>query len=50
MIRPGNELLTDRHRPAARWLPTTVQEHPQNFDLSKILAKSSKIWTKSLNI
>jgi len=24
MIRPGNELLTDRHRAAARWLPTTV--------------------------
>jgi len=23
MIRPGNELLTDRHRAAARWLPTT---------------------------
>jgi len=21
--RPGNELLTDRHRAAARWLPTT---------------------------
>jgi len=26
-IRPGNELLTDRHRAAARWLPTTVL-HP----------------------
>jgi len=28
MIRPGNELLTDRHRAAARWLPTTVVEYP----------------------
>ena len=24
MIRPGNERLTDRHRAAARWLPTTA--------------------------
>jgi len=24
MIRPGNELLTDRHRATARWLPTTA--------------------------
>ena len=24
MIQPGNELLTDRHRAAAQWLPTTV--------------------------
>jgi len=24
MIRPSNELLTDRHRAAARWLPTTA--------------------------
>ena len=23
MTRPGDELLTDRHRAAARWLPTT---------------------------
>jgi len=27
MIRPGNELLTDRHRSAARWLPTTALNH-----------------------
>ena len=27
MIRPGNELLTDRHRAAARWLPTTALAH-----------------------
>ena len=26
MIRPGNELLTDRHQAAARWLPTTAIE------------------------
>jgi len=24
MTRPSNELLTDRHRAEARWLPTTV--------------------------
>ena len=27
MIRPGNELLTDRHRAAARCLPTTGLIH-----------------------
>ena len=26
MMRPGNERLTDRHRAAARWLPTTDLE------------------------
>jgi len=25
--RPGNELLTDQHRAAARWLPTTALQH-----------------------
>jgi len=27
MIRLGNELLTDRHRAAAQWLPTTDIHH-----------------------
>jgi len=31
MIRPSNELLTDRHRAAARWLPTTGVEQKVNF-------------------
>ena len=31
MIRPGNELLTDRHRAAARWLPTTVLKNKKAF-------------------
>jgi len=32
MIRPGNELLTDRHRVAARLLPTTALKKLDMFD------------------
>jgi len=39
--RPGNELLTDRHRAAARWLPTTALE-PEQLRIFKQMWRARK--------
>ena len=46
MIRPGNERLTDRHRAAARWLPTTVIDNGKK----QLCAFLFRNWKVSINI
>ena len=41
-MRTGNKLHTDRHRAAARWLPTTAQDHCFVFVL-KMRGGSSRV-------
>jgi len=52
MIRPGNEVLTDRRRAAARWLPTTALmfEPCRDFCNQKMELKCVKdLWSNGVN-
>jgi len=44
MIRPGNELLTDRHWAAARRFPTTGLKHGYSIILRKSPVPNVKIF------